>query len=786
MHIENLFSLWNICLILSIGFFVWFILHLFLKSKKLPREQWLPPIVQRALLVIASAISWFIPAYYTASDFPFWLVRLVESLLQSLQHTMRLFSGDDGFDYIVGILHPQAEEAGTVIAENVFVFDFFDTIYQILGNALFLIAPIFTFLFIISLIKNMAAFLSYKFCIGKDMHIFSELNEKSVVLAKSIYKKYNQECNGADKNKKSRKVRIVFADIIDKNEEAHLDLVDEAKEIHALLFHKDIESFDFTKKTFRISVFEKRISKKKPVALNFYLISSDESEKIRHAKYITKTYDNENNHLYYFSDSQESKYLLAPLEDNPPQMDVQRINDIRFLIYEFLHENGKELLSTAYDENGLKTIHITIVGFGKYGIELLKALLGFAQIPGHKIDITVLDQNEEAESKFKWMCPDLKTNTHYNVNGDMKYYIEFKQCSIETDQFAEEIKKLPENGFIFVCLGQDAINMTACDSISRLKARYKKNFKIASIIYNSNLSALMPNDFLIFGDLNSFYSLNTLIENPLVEQGLQFHERWKCDQIAEEKRNALAAQTAQTVQVDQADQAKRESETQKKDKADLENHNRKYYINEYEFYSSFSRALHRECREYFLNSINDPASTVESNCNMQSEENAQASAHFMESSAKLALSDSTSWYRYILERTTNRSGADKLKAELRDYQEKIIKGRPSIKNLIETIPIGKYIADEQTVTKPIHTLDEYIVDKQIAAELKSALDEDEANKFVRFCAICKYAANIDHIRWNAYMRTEGFIFGTKNFKAKIHPNLVVVNQLTLKDCIKDV
>ena len=46
--------------------------------------------------------------------------------------------------------------------------------------------------------------------------------------------------------------------------------------------------------------------------------------------------------------------------------------------------------------------------------------------------------------------------------------------------------------------------------------------------------------------------------------------------------------------------------------------------------------------------------------------------------------------------------------------------------------------------------------------------------------------SVEHIRWNAYMRTEGYRYAkTRNDLAKTHPNLVPTDRLTDDDLRKD-
>ena len=50
-----------------------------------------------------------------------------------------------------------------------------------------------------------------------------------------------------------------------------------------------------------------------------------------------------------------------------------------------------------------------------------------------------------------------------------------------------------------------------------------------------------------------------------------------------------------------------------------------------------------------------------------------------------------------------------------------------------------------------------------------------------------HAAKLEHVRWNAYMCSEGFIYHTKKDTAhKMHYDIVPCESLTIEDAIKDI
>ena len=64
---------------------------------------------------------------------------------------------------------------------------------------------------------------------------------------------------------------------------------------------------------------------------------------------------------------------------------------------------------------------------------------------------------------------------------------------------------------------------------------------------------------------------------------------------------------------------------------------------------------------------------------------------------------------------------------------------------------------------------------QSDAEKKRA--EDELKRF----------AEMEHVRWNAYMYTEGFVYNKNTDRSfKMHGNLVDVEDLSVEDMLKDI
>ena len=200
----------NICFVLSVATIALFV-YLFVKAiRKNDKGSIFTPTVIAIIGIWISASLALFPAYICDTD-----GNVIQSLLYSIQHAIRLFVVDDGWDKI----------------EPFCATGWLNCVYFPWIQILFIVAPIVTFsslLYFFTRVWN-----NVRNFTRKDTHVFSELNEKTISLAESLIEK--------DKSN-----RIIFADIIDKNEEEHLDLVERADKLKAILFRKDIASINRT------------------------------------------------------------------------------------------------------------------------------------------------------------------------------------------------------------------------------------------------------------------------------------------------------------------------------------------------------------------------------------------------------------------------------------------------------------------------------------------------------------------------------------------------------------
>jgi hypothetical protein len=169
-------------------------------------------------------------------------------------------------------------------------------------------------------------------------------------------------------------------------------------------------------------------------------------------------------------------------------MKVRRINQARSLIYRLLYENGVELFKNEAiqtDEQGTKVISTVVVGLGRHGTEIVKALAWFCQFPGYRVEINAYAQDPLAEDKFQALCPELMSKDYNGVykDGESQYKITVHSgVNVDSLSFIEKIKELDGVSYAFVSLGKDDENVKAAVNLRTAFEQKKIKPRIQAIV----------------------------------------------------------------------------------------------------------------------------------------------------------------------------------------------------------------------------------------------------------------------------------------------------------------
>lgn len=498
---------WNCFFTVSVAILLLSVVTAVLVDKKLSRRSgWVitPFRVLYAGLVLAVYTA-VLPMYSVVFAGTRWA--LIKTVLFAVQGTLQVFTGSAGFSLMQETV---TEDIGSVAA-----------VYTLYLSLLSLASPVFTFGFVASFFKNISAAVRFFLEKRRELYIFSELNEKSVIFAEDIKRHHP-------------KAAIVFTDVFEKNEEASYEMVGRAREVGAICFKKDILDLHFGVH-----------SKKK--SLYFFLIGSDESENIRQALRLIDKYGMmPHSHLYAFTIKTESDLLLS--YNKGLSMKVHRVNETQSLVYRLLYEKGTELFQNALPgENGKKNIHAVLVGLGLHGTEMLKALTWYCQMDGYHPTIDAFDRDPLSAERFSALCPELLDEKHNGavLPGEAEYTLRIHSgADAETKSFLDAVGAMRDVTYVFVALGSDADNIKIAARLRMLFARAGIKPVIQAVIYNPDEKDALSGitnyrgeayDITCVGDLPSSFSEKNILHSDLEKAAFAVHRGYCAGDAEKEK-----------------------------------------------------------------------------------------------------------------------------------------------------------------------------------------------------------------------------------------------------------
>ncbi len=447
--------------------------------------------------VTLSAAVLFVPVY--AETLQKDLFYGAKVILLSLHNTIRLFVVDGEFTTISA--HTDGMEG------------WIGSAYAMLAAVLFVLAPVLTFGVVLSFFKNVTAYKNYLLGYKKDVYIFSDLNERSLALARSL--KQNDP-----------KRMIVFTDVFEKNEEESYELAEHARALGALCFQKDIAVVNFA-----IHAADTQMA--------FFIIGEDSGENTKQAITLIRKYQQrECTSVYVVSTGVDSELLLSTTEKG--KVKVRRVNEVQALISRTLYDEGMRIFESAQEtESAEKSISAVIVGMGQYGMEMTRTLSWFCQMDGYRVEINGFDRKKNTEGRLCALCPELMKkpyNGDFTTKGEAHYQISIHAgMHADTKEFLDALCNIPKPTYVLVALGEDEKNIEMAVRIRSWLAKYDIWPVIDAIVYNTDKKRALQGirnysgqeyDIHFIGDLESSYSEKVILESDVEAEALQRHMKW--------------------------------------------------------------------------------------------------------------------------------------------------------------------------------------------------------------------------------------------------------------------
>ena len=367
-------------------------------------------------------------------------------------------------------------------------------LYFIFMNTLFLIMPIITAGFILTFLENIFMKLRFTLMKNKELHIFSAVNDKSLLLAKKLQNKEN--------------AKIIFTDVIDKSK----------IDVKSMIMKEHISDIKFEKNRNKIT---------------FYMISENEEENLNKALELIDKYKNRKNTKINIVNSAEETSTILDSTDKG-KINVEIINEKERAVFNLLND------TPLFLNNVNKTISLLIVGCGKLGKEFLKDATWCSMMVGYKLKILVIDiKADKIRENLNAEAPDFLSN----------YDITFVNADIKSDKAIDMLKSRSDVNYILVSMENDDKNLDAAIMLRRF---YLREFQREPIInlwvlneYKQEQISRIVNEkknsynLNAFGSLDDLYYTNNIVNSDLEKLAIQVHLSYDPNDTKLERYNLL-------------------------------------------------------------------------------------------------------------------------------------------------------------------------------------------------------------------------------------------------------
>ena len=159
------------------------------------------------------------------------------------------------------------------------------------------------------------------------------------------------------------------------------------------------------------------------------MLLGDEDAGLQNAIRLSRRYGGEPDvSVYCFLSSSESEYIIDSLNisnyrSHISPMKLRRVLPVRHAVYRYLYEHSLfDDAKTVFDE---KWINYVVIGLNEYGMEMLRAILWFAQMDGYFLRVDVIDGRDDIEDIFSYICPGITARGSLPRMGEDYYELHF-------------------------------------------------------------------------------------------------------------------------------------------------------------------------------------------------------------------------------------------------------------------------------------------------------------------------------------------------------------------------
>lgn len=428
------------------------------------------------------------------------------ALLKAASHSIRMFVVDTAVSDITDELYAIQSPA-------------FYGVYKTFVCLMYLAAPAFTLGIVAEYFGEIREAMHIRIFYRRKKYIFSQLNERSCILAESI----------AAKNRNAGiHALYIFCNVDEEKADDFDTLKRRAASVGAVLIGRNEMELPFWRYG--------RAGKE-----DFYFeICTDEDRNLQNAIHLIEKAEKRLSpseqkrvNIYVFSNKKEAEIVLDTVEKG--ELRVRLLDPEESAIYQLLFQYP---LYRNLPENA-SAIKVLILGCGRTGTEALKAVLWCGQMHSLGFEACVVDKNaERAEQKIRHDCPELMENG---------YHIEFISCDVFSGTFDELLKtKMQDMTYCILALGGDEENICMAIDLRRayrylhmeynptiaLRVRGKKTtHAVRSLGERSNVrpDLLLSYELIPFGCEAEFYNSDLLGTTGYEALALNIHLQYCSD-----------------------------------------------------------------------------------------------------------------------------------------------------------------------------------------------------------------------------------------------------------------
>lgn len=694
-----------------------------------------------AILFVKFAIEVF-AATGGAEDAHISFHRMFELAMASIVRTLQSFSLDE--DYAESLKTGKAMMSHLANAESVQWIknaeSVFLAFFPIHFATLSIFAPIAGGAIIIDLVAGIFPKLRLSFIKLhplKTKYIFSELNERSLALAENIID---------HESKLIRRPIIVFTDAyLDDEQEKSSELYQSAKNIGAIVVADDIVKLNVKGVNKKVFILIDENEENNALMLSKFA-SKEYFPLLSHKSKVLVFYKDDSLTYMQYSAYENMKRLTNDTGNNVKDMpEVQRINCYQEIVFDVLHDYP--LYYPLRNKKGRKKeLKVTIIGAGSTGKEMFLASSWAGQMLDVELHLNVVSLEEKVDflGAIDTVNPEILRSANpksslldiYSKDvavsdeerkAEPYFNFGYKKMNAETtlpeDVVFDNGDELLDSDYVFICLGEDEMNIRIADKLNRAKQiseDREQQMRIIYVVFNSEICGMLNHS-------SNIDEIKKYEENPKkYEQELEA-EKKKFEAL--DKNNYwFKSPKSKKKRIECKSKIERMQSVLDKD------------------YKAFQKA--------YMTAVGD-LSTVFSFENIFDEDNLQ-------------LAKEVYRHTYEIYSKTNASvNASALKEQYGYWS-----------NISRTIHLPYRIFSALDITGSSTIVDEELTPK-VLEEYFSLLEMDKKDCSSTLSGDLIW---LEHRRWNAYLRSQGYrTIGKefeKNFTTKIHPCIVEMKKPT--------